>query len=188
MPINPLQFREVPSTVTPLPALQPADLPELVARQFPQPAWGVLWLPHEVVIGRWAEGQFCSLTSTRLDAPDLLRLRMFDPHAELHIWRTPAGLQGRFRTDTAGAPTPLIEAHQVLVGTNYVTEKSGFTVIWEARGSELSLPLPHLQVDDKKRRLFIKTRNYIGTLAATGQATYTDCRFVAITDHEKELL
>lgn len=182
-----LRYREIHSTVTLYPALSPADIPEMVLRLFPRTACAVIWLPDRVAVGRCKEGQCIFPDTTALDVSDLMRLRVFSNDAELHIWRTSQELRGRWRCDTGGEPACIVEAHQVLVGTDYAPAAPGFTVIWEARGSFLTLPLPRLEVNNREKRLFIKTHNYIGTINKTGQASYTDCRFVAFTDGREEL-
>lgn len=115
-------------------------------------------------------------------------MRVFNKDKEMLIYRTGNGFKGRLRIDDKdGTGTAVIVANQVLFGTKK-DEKSNnsYTKITEERGTSLVLPFGELDVDDKEKRIFIKTHNYID-YNAVNQATYVDCRFVSFCDNKTDL-
>jgi len=163
------------------------------------PANIILYLDYEVRIGTFTAGQFAFYEEdiSEEDKFDLKtmqkfvqRLRLFNEQEELLIWRSGVDFYGRFRRDGEGNPTEVVEAYQVLFGTkkeNY----GNYTRINEDRGTALILP-DEWEVDEKKKRVAILTRNYIGYTGEENHptspplATYVDCRFIKFDYHPIE--
>ncbi len=153
----------------------------------------VAYMDYAVLVGRYVNGQFWYHHSQPLELKYLQRLRVFNQDEEVLIWRSGVMHTGRVRRDYAlnsgkGDEAEAIDVDQVLVGTKaQVTDDPGYTEIVEERGTRLILPFPFQRFDfdrDKPRhRVCLRTRNYVGTLKETSQATYEDCRFVNFVDH-----
>jgi CRISPR-associated protein (TIGR03984 family) len=140
------------------------------------PSFFVAYLDYKVIIGRYVDGKFGCYGKETIDPQHLQqylqRLRVFNQDEELLLWRSSGKFNGRFRIDKQGKEAEAIEANQVLFGTTAKKLNEHFTQISEQRGTCLILPFPNIQVDDKKQRVFIKTRNYID-YNAVGQANFT---------------
>ncbi len=150
----------------------------------------VAYLDYGVRIGCYEKNQFVLSENEPLVPDYFQRLRVFDRKKELLLWRTTKGFQGRLREDEIDNAefVDMIEVQQVLFGTRAKPlDTKNFTEIREDRGTRLILPFQDLNVDTQQQRIWIKTRNYIDYIEKTGQATYTDCRFVSFTDGVKDL-
>ena len=142
----------------------------------------IAYLDYKVLIGTCENSKFSFCCNEIIEAKHLQQLRVFNNDMELLVWRSNDYLKGRLRTDSEGETTEVVDAHQVLFGTESKPEPldSLYTKIFEDRGTELSLPFSGLTVDvkeNRKNRVFIKTRNYID-YNKVQQAGYVDCRFL----------
>ncbi len=177
MNANGLSLDTIKSEARPV-AVQ-AGLLETVIEHFSgSKAFVVAYLDYRVFIGRFEEDGFDLYGNETIDAKFIQRLRVFNKEKELLIWRSRDSLlNGRFRIDGTGRDTAVVDAEQVLFGTK--AEGIGdFSRLIEARGTEIILPLTGIDIDDKKKTVCVKTRNYIYYDSITYQATYVDCRFV----------
>ncbi|MCP4691034.1 MAG: TIGR03984 family CRISPR-associated protein [Desulfobacterales bacterium] len=178
---NGLKLRTLHTEVEKAVEIKAGEINPVIAGYMDQEAHAVVWQDHKVLIGTYdeKESRLLFYKDEEYEPGHVLRMRIFDPEKELMIWRTPGGFKRRFRKDDlSGQGAHVVEARQVLIGTRF--EKlpdSGYTRIWEDRGSELYLPFDNIEVDSNRRRAFIKTYNYIGYNKAH-QATYEDGRFV----------
>lgn len=136
----------------------------------------VLYLDYKVIIGRYVNGAFQFFNNERFERKYIRKIRIFNQDQELLLWRTSNAFKGRFRVDETGDDVYVVDAEQVLFGTEKEKLK-GYTRIFEKRATELILPFQGLSMNDKKDRVFIRTRNYIGS-NEVNQATYVDCRFM----------
>ena len=194
MTANGLRLHTISSAVTVLPSMtnktfaSESDVQACVSAHLSGAAFFVAYLDYTVIIGRYEAGIFRSLEHEALLPKYLKRLRVFDAKQELLLWGSGETFQGRLRTDDqVGAPSvDVVDAHQVLFGTA-AEAKGEFTTISEERGISLTLPFPNIIADDHTKRAYLKTRNYVETIKNTGQATYTDCRFVGFRNGEKDL-
>ncbi len=157
----------------------------------PEGAWFVAYLYHRVVIGKFENKQLVYYKQEIDDVKlsNILKLRVFNEDSELFVWKTNlGGHHARLRTDGNGTKQGIVEAKQVLFGTEAkpVTDNALYSVLTEKRGTEILLPIPNLKINDKKERLCIKTRSYIGYIEKTGQATYEDVRFVKFEMYKEE--
>lgn len=188
MKTNGLELKQTGSASEPVKGISIGDLKTKLSSVFPENGFAVAYLDSRVLIGRWENGDFKLHDNQNMEEKFIQKLRVFNESQEFYAWRTKSGFDGRLRTDDdQGEGTFLVVAEQVLVGTKAINKADGFAEISEEkRGAHLMVPLASIEVDDKEKRLFIKTHNYIG-YTPVGQATYTDCRFVAFTDGKMDL-
>lgn len=155
----------------------------------PEGAWFIAYLYHRVVIGRIENKHFVYYKQEDKDVTlsNMLKLRVFNEDSELFVWKTSlGGYRARLRTDGKGTEQEIVEAKQVLFGTKAEQLPNGYSKLTENRGTEIILPMANLNIDEKERRMGIKTRSYIGFIEETGQATYEDIRFVKFEMYKEE--
>lgn len=180
MKANGLEMKEIKSrheeiyTVT--------NIKQLVKERFTADAYAVIYLDYKVLIGKFRDGDFRFYNDETFEDKFVQRARIFDNDKELHIWRTNSGLNARIRIDNEGDHVTVIDARQVLFGTKAQTLNDGFTKLVEDRGTELIVPFEKLTIDDKKKRLLLHTRSYVGFNEAF-QAGYVDCRFIGFDSY-----
>lgn len=165
------------------------NIDSLLKENFVGKSYVVVWLDYKVLIGACSNGVLCFCNDETFDYKYVQRLRVFDLQKELLIWRSSGKWNGRMRTDNLeGKGTVVVEAKQVVYGTDVIPVNEQFTEIREKRATKLKLNIPftNMKVDDKQNRIFIKTFNYTKT-NAVNQVTYFDCRFVEFTDNQKAL-
>lgn len=170
---NVINSKSVPVTMN-----SQEDFEKILADNFKGVGTVVAYLDYAVMIGNFngSKMEFPGYDS-KFDSAFIQKLRLFNKDKELFVWRTSEGFKARLRTDGDGAEINVIEAEQIVLGTD-VEIGSDYSVLKEKRGTRIILPLNNLNVDEKKKRLKIKTRNYVGFDEETGQAGYCDCRFV----------
>ncbi|MCF6147693.1 MAG: TIGR03984 family CRISPR-associated protein [Candidatus Kuenenia sp.] len=185
---NGLQLREIKSKSIPFPVKNKdiEDFEKCISARISVKSYIVAYLDYKVLIGTFENGVFHFYKDEKFDPKHIQKLRVFNQTQELYLWRSSDGMRGRYRTDEEGKETFVVDAEQVLFGTKAEPPDSGFTKITETRGTELTLPFSNLSVDDKRNRVFIKTRNYID-YNEVNQATYVDCRFMGFWNNGKEL-
>jgi len=148
----------------------------------------VAYLDYTVLVGLYKNSKF-EFHDTAFDiiknSQYIQKIRIFNKDEEFLLWRSGNGFKGRYRKDEKGDEIDVVDAEQVLFGTK-AEPLGNFTKLTEKRGTELILPFTGLTVDDKKNRVFIKTRNYISYNEAH-QATYIDCRFMGFINNGKPL-
>ena len=168
-----------------------SEILETQLKEHFEKGYAIVWLDNEVLIGQWLNHNFHFYNGKNFTFKYLQRLRVFNPQKEIYIWRSNSNWQGRIRVDYEGdKKEDIVMAQQLLFGTQGKQLNPQFAEISEKRGTKLILPLSNLKFDDKeylKPRVFIKTHNYVKS-NPIGQATYYDCRFVAFTDYENDLL
>lgn len=142
----------------------------------------VAYLDYKVLIGGISNNRFEFYGSETIEEKYIQRLRLFNDQKELLIWHGNSTLNGRLRIDDEGDDTFVVEAYQVLWGTDKKDLGNGWSRLYEERGTELILPVGNVEINNKKKRLFLKTRNYITFHPKTYRATYGDCRFVELME------
>ncbi len=163
---------------------KPEKSPEdVLIENIKEKSFAVVWLDYKVLIGTWNGKDFQFYDNKPFKNKYLQRMRVFNKDMEMFIYRTGNSFKGRLRNDDmVGKGTEVIVAKQVLFGTKKGKKcNDSYTEITEKRGTSLVLPFGGLDVDDKEKRIKIKTHNYIG-YNAVNQTTYVDCRFVEFTD------
>lgn len=193
MRTNGLKYDEMKTTSIPVEIKSDEDILE----NAPTNAWFIAYLDSRVVLGRLDNNQFTFYKQAVNDVilENIQKLRVFNNNAELFVWRTSlGGHRARLRTDEPGTGQGIIDANQVLFGTEAkpATGNALYSILTEKRGTEIILPLAGLGIKDveinaQKGRLCIHTRSYIGTIEKTGQATYEDARFVEFVKYQEEI-
>jgi CRISPR-associated protein (TIGR03984 family) len=177
---NGLKLHHIKTKVETLPVLHEGELMKSLQGLFKDDGYITAYLDYAVLMGYFRDGKCIFHEHGEIEEKYLLRLRLFNESKELYLWRSPEGFKARLRIDGEGEESPVIDAHQVLWGTR-AKPIGEFTELTEDRGTRLVVPLKDLYIDDKKKRLFIRTRNYIG-YTQNHQATYIDCRFIGFSD------
>jgi len=144
---------------------------------FQNKAFIVVYLDYKVLIGIYENNNMIFANNETFEPKYIQKIRFFDENKELLLWRSNEILKGRLRIDNEGEDVDVIDAHQVLWGTQASQVNEEFTIITEDRGTTLILPIRNVNVNTSKKRIFLSTRNYIGYMI-NNQATYVDCRFV----------
>ncbi len=153
-----------------------SPLENFLSENFKEEGYIVAYLVHQVVMGYYKNNTIILPYSETIEERYLQRLRLFNEKRELYLWRSNGDFKARLRIDEEGDDTEVVDASQVLWGTR--SEQFGeFTKLTEERGTTLIVPVKDIEVDDRKKRLFLRTRNYIGYTQAY-QATYIDSRFM----------
>ncbi len=179
---NRLSLNQIKSESKPLEYDGTKGLKDLISKEISDKSFIVAYLDNEVLIGTYENGNLDFYQNKAIDPKFIQRLRVFNKDKELLLWRTNNGFKGRYRKDGDGDEIDVVDAEQVLFGTD--KENLGnFTKLFEKRGTEIILPFTELDVKDKieGKRVFIQTRNYIDYNKAH-QATYVDCRFMGFTN------
>lgn len=147
----------------------------------------IAYLDYTVLVGRYSNNTFKFCDNHSLDTKYIQRIRIFNIYEEIMLWRSNNWFKGRYRRDREGDEVNVVDAKQVLYGTDKEDLGNGFTRIFEKRGTEIILPFTGLDVRDKTKdkRVFIQTRNYVDPEAL--QATYFDCRFMGFYNDGKPL-
>lgn len=146
----------------------------------------VAYLDYKVLIGTYINRNFHFYDGETFDDKFIQKIRIFNEHEEFYAWRNNGRLKGRFRIDTDGTDVEVVDAYQALFGTDSIPSDK-YSKLWEKRGTEIIIPFQNLIIDEKKKRLFIKTKNYVKS-NDLHQATYFDCRFVGFSVDQKNLL
>lgn len=149
----------------------------------------IMYLNNEVLIGVWKNQEFIFPREEMqdFDLKHLLNIRVFNEEKELSIWKSGKGFNNRLRLDNAGTEQEAVDSYQVLFGTDYKNMGNGFTCMFERRGTEIRIP-GIFEVNELKKRAFLKARNYLDYHNKTGQAFYCDCRFIGFYDYNKNLI
>lgn len=139
------------------------------------------YLDYAILIRKFdGEGIILMTDEQPFDPKFIQKFRLFNKNKELYIWRTQGKWKARLRTDNENETgEKVIETNQVMFGTT-ASVSNAFTTLTETRGTEITLPFEIKNIDDKKNRVKIKTRNYIA-YNEIGQAGFNDCRFVEFT-------
>ena len=135
----------------------------------------VAYLYNEVLFGVYDNGIFEFYENKDININHLKRMRVFNKEEELYIWNSNGKLTGRYRNDTEGEKTDVVQVNQVILGTTY-KYVNGYTILKEKIGSKITLPGSWIANEDK-RRVAIKVRHYIEYLNGY-QSSYYDSRFL----------
>ena len=158
------------------------QLAEKTATWFNGDGLVVVYLDYKVLVGKYLNNRFFFYNNETFSTKYLQRMRVFNENSELLLWQCGGGsFNSRLRVDGEGNGElrDCVDAEQVIWGTKSKALADGFSLLTEDRGIDIVLPLANLVVDEKKKRVKLKTRNYIG-YNDEGQAGYEDCRFIGL--------
>jgi len=148
----------------------------------------ICWLHYEVLFGKIENNGFTFYSNLTSNLKKyLIKLRAFNDKDEIYLWKHDDKLSFRYRKDGEGTDWEIIDAKQVMFGTNSRDLGNGFTEIKEKRGIKYIVPTEFLNGRSLsiKARLMLITRNYIYD-NELGQANFIDSRFLKIIIRERE--
>lgn len=175
--INGLRIHQTKSKVDPINSIASMDeVKSLIEKD----SFVAAYLNDKVIIGKYSQKEFTFYNNHQLELTAIQRVRIFNENEELMLWRSEDKFVGRHRKDSEGDQTWFVENDQVLFGTKS-EDLGGYTQLTEDRGTEVIVPLTGiiLSKENKKARVKVTTRNYIG-YNEIHQATYVDNRLVNI--------
>lgn len=157
------------------------NLPEILNTKLSGEKYNVVaYLDYEVKIGFCTKDKdynFIFSDNSKIDTKYIQKIRVFNKNEELYLWRSNNSLKGRIRKDSIGTSTEYLDVEQVIFGTDNKSNNDFITLSESKRGIKITLPDNGFEVNEKEKRVAIKTRNYID-YNEIFQATYKDCRFV----------
>lgn len=150
------------------------------------PATVVVWSMHQVLWGTWDGTKIAFPESVEVNMEFATEVRVFSEIEELHVYKTKRGSWlGRKITDseaTTGIVMDTVDSTARLLGDEVRHIDANFIECKDS-GRKISqiIPTPATAGDTYG----LVTRNYVDYVAETGQATYSDYRFVAIVGMKK---
>ena len=171
-----LEIRAVPSTAEAIaiPATETALRDALLQCSIHE-ATVILWQVDRIRCGKWAAGAFVFPEEMPMQMGLLLELRIFNTDRELHLRHEDGQLIGRLRTDGVGERIDYIDSIARFWGER--TDAGTWMTLCD-RARKLTLTLPILPAPSRYAGLV--TRSYIHAHEKTGQAGYTDMRYLAL--------
>jgi CRISPR-associated protein (TIGR03984 family) len=139
----------------------------------------VFWLTDKIIFGEVSNHKliFAGYTIENWENY-LLRARIFNKDAELHIWKSKGKLWYRLKDND----TDSVENIQFLLGAYITITSDDFIQVQEDTGTSFLFPsnwIPQPEKLKTEKRLQLKTRYYYA-YNKNNQASYSDMRFVDI--------
>ena len=163
-----------------------SSLEDIVAK-IESPATIVVWSMHQVIWGIWDGAKQVTLPQgVVVDMDYATEIRVFTETEELHVYRNkPGGWVGRHIKDLEGTSEPTrdtVDSTARLLGDQVRDIDENFTECKDT-GRKICQIIP--KPENVGETYGLVTRNYIDYVEETGQATYSDYRFVAIVGMKK---
>lgn len=160
---------------------------EHIAEKVKSPATIVVWSLHQVTWGIWDGAKQVTLPQgVVVDMDYATEIRVFTETEELHVYRNKqGGWVGRYIKDLEGASEPTtdtVDSTARLLGDQVRDIDENFTECKDS-GRKIRQIIP--KPENVGETYGLVTRNYIDYVEETGQATYSDYRFVAIVGMKK---
>ena len=141
----------------------------------------VLWMHHAVLWGNWNGTEIHWSDDTQYDGTGIVEVRIFNTKEEVYAQCVDGMLVGYHVVDTTnsenGVEIQFVDSIQPLFG-EFSGSNDGFVVLAD-KGRKMKQVVP---TDLQSKRLGLKTRNYITSSHMTGQAGYSQYRYVDIVD------
>ena len=145
-----------------------------------QDALVVIWQMQKIVWGRWEAGQIVLSDGEMVNADYIMEMRAFNSREELHFVRQADAFAGRYICDGTGEAGCYVDSISRLWGEK-ASSQNGFVTL-EDKERKLKMTVP---CDDGLAAFYgLVTRNYMQADEETGQAGYTDYRYLAIEPAE----
>ena len=145
----------------------------------------VLWMHHAVLWGNWNGTEIHWSDDTQYDGTGIVEVRIFNTKEEVYAQCVDGMLVGYHVVDTTnsenGVEIQFVDSIQPLFG-EFSGSNDGFVVLAD-KGRKMKQVVP---TDLQSKRLRLKTRNYITSSHMTGQAGYSQYRYVDIVDMTEE--
>lgn len=160
---------------------------EHIAEKVKSPATIVVWSLHQVTWGIWDSAKQVTLPQgVVVDMDYATEIRVFTETEELHVYRNKqGGWVGRHIKDLEGTSEPTrdtVDSTARLLGDQVRDIDENFTECKDT-GRKICQIIP--KPENVGETYGLVTRNYIDYVEETGQATYSDYRFVAIVGMKK---
>ena len=160
---------------------------EHIAEKVKSPATLVVWSLHQVTWGIWDGAKQVILPEgIEVDMDYATEIRVFTETEELHVYRNKQGAWvGRYIKDLEGTSeltTDTVDSLARLLGDQVYDIDENF-IECKDTGRKIRQVIP--KPDNTGEKYGLVTRNYIDYVEETGQATYSDYRFVAIVGMKK---
>ena len=160
---------------------------EHIAEKVKSPATLVVWSLHQVTWGIWDGAKQVILPEgIEVDMDYATEIRVFTETEELHVYRNKQGAWvGSYIKDLEGTSeltTDTVDSLARLLGDQVYDIDENF-IECKDTGRKIRQVIP--KPDNTGETYGLVTRNYIDYVEETGQATYSDYRFVAIVGMKK---
>lgn len=143
----------------------------------------ICWQRHRISWGLWKNQVIQLADGTELDEDKILEIRVFNENEEIHLVRKGQNYCGRYVHDEAGQGAAYVDSLSRFFGKKQGQADGYITLRDSERFFTMTLPC-----DDSSSSYYgLVTRNYITADETTGQAGYTDYRFVRITSAEGDI-
>lgn len=139
----------------------------------------IVWQRQQILWGRWDGKAFIFAKKDSLDEAQILEIRIFNEREELRLCRRHGAYEGRYVCDGEGLVQSHVDTLSRLWG--HKTAHDGDFVTLKDDERFLSMTVPSREKADYYG---LVTRSYIESDGETGQAGYTDYRFVRIEPAE----
>lgn len=140
----------------------------------------VCWQRHRIIWGLWKNQALQLADDTELDEDKILEIRVFNENEEIHLVRKEQSYCGRYVHDGAGQGYAYVDSLSRFFGKKQGQADGYITLCDSERFLTMTLPCN----DSSSSYYGLVTRNYITADETTGQAGYSDYRFVRITSAE----
>ena len=186
---NGLELKKIKSESNEQNGLSFADansLKAFICRYIHDDSFVIAYLDFEVRIGLFVPSVIKFIFYDGADpAPRFLqKIRIFNEDRELFIWRAETrDFAFRIRQDHPSegnreGERDVVDVKQAIFGTEASDLADGFIRLTEKRGTQVILPFSNLKVDEKRRRVFLRSRQYLSKNPRTFQAEYFDARMM----------
>ena len=139
----------------------------------------IVWRMQSILWGTVKNGKVVFYNNETVDPQTVLEMRIFNETEELYVVRDSDEFVGRYIEDDGPETIKYVDSIARLWGKR--TERQNDFVVLKDVSRKLILQLP---CSEDAEYYGLVTRNYIGYAEETGQAGYTDYRFVSITSAE----
>lgn len=145
----------------------------------------VLWMHHAVIWGQWDGEEIRWSEGLQYDGTCVVEVRIFNEKEEVYAQCVDGMLVGYHVVDTPNGENAVdiqfVDSIHSLFG-EFSGSIDGFAILADS-GRKMKQLVP---TDLQSKRLGLKTRNYITSSHITGQAGYSQYRYVDIVDMTEE--
>lgn len=145
----------------------------------------VLWMHHAVLWGRWDGTNVYWSDATKYDGTGIVEVRVFNDREEVYAQHIEGNLIGYHVEDVPSNDDEMaiqfVDSIHPLFG-EFSGSQEGFAILADT-GRKMKQVVP---TELQGKRLGLKTRNYVTASHITGQAGYSQYRYVGIVDIKEE--
>lgn len=166
-----------------------SETPDILSycKEFEQRAFVVVWMHHKVIWGLWTGNQLEILENESIHEEYMLEFRVFNQQQEIRACNTGSFWEVRKITDSSttdeGKAQEYIDSITPFLGDISECINDTFSKCSD-KGRKIHQIIPF--VNQKKGRIGLVTRNYLGYFDSTGQVSYTVSRYLDIISIKEE--